>query len=300
MNDIWTLQKVLKWTIDYFSSHNIPEARLGAELLLAQVLGCRRIDLYVQFERVLSKEERAAYRGMVQRRVKREPVQYILGETEFMGLPFKVTSDVLIPRPDTEHLVDRVVGFLREEQLSAPSILDIGTGSGCIAISLAHLFPDAAVTAVDISETALAIAAENARNNDLEITLTAGDIFSLMPQFTNAFDVVVSNPPYISGKDWPELQPEVKEFEPRQALYGGEDGLEFYQRFVPAVKGLLKTGGAVFLETGYDQAKVVGEMCRQQDFHIEIFKDYQQIERIVAAYTGERSPDGGEDLEIGN
>ena len=294
MNDIWTLQKVLKWTIDYFSSHNIPEARLGAELLLAQVLGCRRIDLYVQFERVLSKEERAAYREMVQRRAKREPVQYILGETEFMGLPFKVTPDVLIPRPDTEHLVDRVVGFLREEQLAAPSILDIGTGSGCIAISLGHLFPDASVTAIDISETALAIAAENARKNEAEITLTAGDIFRLMPLFTNAFDIVVSNPPYISGKDWAELQPEVKEFEPRQALYGGEDGLGFYQRFVPAVKSLLKPGGAMFLETGYDQAKMVGEMCRQQGFYIEIYKDYQQIERIVAAYTRERMPDAAE------
>lgn len=151
MSETWTLQRVLNWTIGYFNEKQIPEPRLSAELLLAHVLSCKRIELYVQFERLLSPEERAGYRALIQRRAAREPVQYILGETEFMGLPFKVTPAALIPRPETERLVDRVYEHLRQNSHPAPQILDIGTGSGCIAISLAKMLPEARVWALDQS-----------------------------------------------------------------------------------------------------------------------------------------------------
>ncbi len=289
MAETWTIKKILNWTTDYFTSKNISEPRLSAELLLADVLNCKRIELYVQFERILSADERTAYRVFVQRRAQREPVQYILGETEFMGFPFKVSPAVLIPRPDTELLVDCVINYLKTNDLNTSKILDIGTGSGCIAISLAKYFSEAEVYAIEKSPDAIAIARENAAQNDVTIHFIEDDFFTYVANSSGKFDfdILVSNPPYISEADWPGLQAEVQNFEPKVALFGGKDGMDFYNRLIPVAKNVLASNGTVFLETGYDQAEKVAALLTNEKFTSEIHKDYQQIERVVIGNLAE-------------
>lgn len=283
MGDVWTMKKVLDWTIEYFASKNIPEPRLSAELLLAHILNARRIDIYVQFERILSPDERNAYRNLIQRRAQREPVQYILGETEFMGFPFKVSPAVLIPRPDTEILVDSVVEYIKSLKDQRKTMLDIGAGSGCIAVSLAKIFPGSEMWAIEKSPAALAIAKENAAINDVSIRFVEGDFFEHCSDFNIRFDIIVTNPPYISSSDWEKLQPEVRRYEPRDALYGGENGTEFFRRLIPATEEILKPGGSIFLETGYDQARIVAGLLQKAGYQTELRRDYSDIERVVIA-----------------
>jgi len=265
---------------------------LSAELLLARVLKCTRIELYLQFERILTAEERRAYRELIHRRAAREPVQYILGETEFMGIPIRVTPAVLIPRPETEMLVDSVIEYAREAACPL-RILDIGTGSGCIAIALAKMIPEAMVTAIDISNEALEIAVANARLNNAEVTFLAGDIFQIYRELPRPLDIVVSNPPYISQDDWEQLQPEVKNYEPASALQGGDDGMDFYRRLAKVVQELLAPQGALFLETGYNQARAVAELFEAINFQTLIRPDLNQIERVVIARRGKVEGDKG-------
>lgn len=283
MVDTWTVQRVLNWTVEYFTSKNISEPRLSAELLLAHLLNSKRIELYLQFERLLTPAELAAYRSSIQRRAQGEPVQYILGETEFMGMLFKVSPAVLIPRPDTELLVDCTIEYLKAANIAHPRILDIGCGCGCIAISLAKFFPEAEVWAVEKSTEAFAIAEENARLNEVNIQFVNNDFFDYYAGLDTKFNSIVTNPPYVSDKDWEELQLEVRQFEPRQALWGGADGLEFYRRFTPLFAKILEAKGVAMMETGYDQAQAVSAMLMQQNFSVEIRKDYRQIERVVIA-----------------
>lgn len=285
MPEIWTVKKILDWTHRYFIEKNIPEPRLSAELLLAEVLKCRRLELYLQFERILTTDERTIYRQYVNRRARREPVQYILGETEFYGLPFRVSPAVLIPRPDTELLVDAVIEYLQFHPLPAPKILDIGTGSGCIAVALAKRFPNAAVWGVDISEAAIEVAKVNAARNAVNIRLLTGDYFEITAQLPPAFDVIVSNPPYIAEREWTAIQPEVRQFEPRGALLAGADGLDFYRRLVAALPAQFAGNGAVFLEVGYGQAAAVAKMLAQCGFLTEVRKDLQRIDRVIAGRT---------------
>ena len=291
MSETWTVKKILDWTHLYFKDKNVSEPRLGAELLLADVLDCKRIELYVQFERILSNEERAAYREIVKRRSQHEPVQYILGETEFMGLPFQVNPAVLIPRPETEILVDSVLDFQKEEKMTAPQILDVGTGSGCIAISLAHLLPDAALTALEKSGAALEMAGKNASLNKVDVRLVEGDVFEWAASASEQFDILVSNPPYIAAKEWDTVMPDVREFEPREALLAGDDGLAFYRRLIPIAGRLLKEKAVVFLETGYDQARVVAEMFRDAGYLTRIRADLNGIERVLIATRGIAAPE---------
>ncbi len=283
MPETWTVKKILDWTHNYFAEKDIPEPRLSAELLLAGVLKCRRLELYLQFERILTPEERSLYREYVSRRARREPVQYILGETEFYGLPFRVSPAVLIPRPDTELLVDAAIEYLQSRALAAPKILDIGTGSGCIAVALARRFPAAEIWGVDISAAAIELAAANAARNAVEIRLLTGDYFEMTAQLPPAFDVIVSNPPYIAEKEWAAIQPEVRQFEPREALLAGADGLDFYRRLVAALPAPSAGNGAVFLEVGYAQAEAVAKMLEQRGFLTEVRKDLQRIDRVVTA-----------------
>ena len=283
MNEPWTVKKILDWTIAYFDEKSVTEPRLSAEWLLASVLSCQRVALYVQFERILTIGERTAYRELVMRRAGREPVQYILGETEFYGLPIRVTPEVLIPRPDTEILVDSVIEWLHDTPGNATAILDIGTGSGCIAIALAKAFPDVTVTAIDNSEAALAIARENAQRNQVRIDFIHGDFFALSNSLDKPFDVIVSNPPYIAASDWDDLQPEVRSFEPQGALLAGKDGLDFYRRLCPLLPGLLGADGAVFLEVGYNQAHQVSSQLSHFSFYPATRKDYARIDRVVSA-----------------
>lgn len=281
MPDLWTVEKILSWTINHFTSHKIPEPRLSAELLLAKVLNMKRIDLYLQFERILSSKERDRYRNYVKRRVNREPVQYILGETEFYGLPFNVGPEVIVPRPETELLVDAVLESVKALKKSPAKILDIGTGSGCIAVSLAKLLPDCSIWAIDISEAALKIARSNADLNEVDVQFIEGDILRNTSSVLTKFDILVSNPPYVPLRDIDQLEPEVRNFEPKTALFAGEDGLEFYRKFMGVIPDLVNRNGKIFLEIGYDQAGPLKQLFTNGDFIVEIRKDYNQIDRIL-------------------
>jgi len=283
MQDIWTIQKILSWTQEYFNKHRVPESRLSAELLLAHLLMIKRLDLYLQFERILTPDELNQYRGYIQRRVKFEPVQYITGQQDFMGLSFKVTSDTLIPRPETELLVENTLKDLEKLTIDEPRVLDVGTGCGAIAISIAYFCKSCHVTALDFSEKALQVARENAEKMDLQnINFIHGDGNLLHPNENERYHLVVSNPPYISEKDYQVLHPQIKDYEPREALLAGPEGTEFYEQFIATLHRILHSKGLVLLEVGYDQLENVKEIFKKQGFtNFQSISDYQNIPRII-------------------
>jgi len=277
LGEVWTVLRLLKWTADYLAGKGIEGGRLDAEILLADILKFDRVGLYLNFDRPLVPDELAAFRERVRRRAAREPVQYILGRAEFWSLPFRVAPTVLIPRPDTEVLVEEAV-----KRLSTPcTVLDAGTGSGAIAIALACEVPQAVVTAVDICPDALVIAAENARSNGVEerIRLVKGD-FAALPE--GPFDMIVSNPPYIPEGEMTGLMPEVRDHEPRLALCGGEDGLDPYRVLVKESPRRLRPGGWLVVEVGIGQAKDVARMMEAGGFSGTFVRaDYSGVERVV-------------------
>jgi release factor glutamine methyltransferase len=246
-----TVLDILKKTTDFFASKGVDHPRLNAELLLGHALGLKRMDLYLQFERPLTEQDLEKIRPLVRRRVQREPLQYILGETEFCGLRLRVDRRALIPRPETELLVEKIIALLSS---AAPAeILDLGTGSGAIALALSRAFPSARVTAVDSSEACLALAGENATAAGLmeRVHLVQSDWFSAFPS-GQVFDLIVANPPYLSPAEVAETTPEVRGFEPTTALApkDGLDGLEDLRRIIAAAPPFLRAGGLLALETG--------------------------------------------------
>lgn len=274
--DIWTIRRVLDWTKGYLAEKGVENARLETEWLLSAALGLDRVGLYVNFDKPLNQEELALCRGLVARRAKREPLQYILGTQEFCGLDFAVTPAVLIPRHDTEVLVEEA--FRRAP--SAATVLDIGVGSGCIAVALANKLPDAQVWGVEQSPEAIALAQQNVERHGVRVTLFEGSLFE--PFASQRFDLIVSNPPYIPSADLETLQPEVREYEPRAALDGGADGLDFYRIIVPAALEHLNPGGWLMVELGIGQDEAVHGMFRQAGFG-DCFtaKDPNGIDRVV-------------------
>ena len=290
--DIWTIFKSLFWAETYLNKFKTPNAKIDAEYLLAHILNCKRQELYLNSERELSNDEINIFKGFVQRRSKREPIQYIIGEEEFRGFIFKVTRDVLIPRPETELLVEEAVKIASGLQPPAPeqlTIIDLCTGSGCIAVSAAKEITESRLYATDISEKALAVARENAKKHCVEnkITFLQGSFFEPLKDkgLEGKIDIMLSNPPYVSKKDMEKLQPEIKEYEPPIALYGGEDGLDSYGTIIPQALPYLKKGGYLILEIGYGQAEGVKELFAQHPAYskIEIIKDLSGIERVVKA-----------------
>lgn len=279
MNKIWTIGALLQWTQRYFAGKGIDSPRLDAEILLAHVLHKERIYLYAHYDEPMNGEELAAYRAMVKKRADRLSVAHILGTKAFMGLDFKVSEDVLIPRPETEMLVETVVAAAEG---TAPAIIDIGTGSGAIILSLLHYLPQATGTGVDISPKALAIAAENGRTLGLDgrVTWIESDLFAKVPQGT--CDWLVSNPPYLTKGDMEQLQPEVRH-DPALALYGGDDGLEFYRRIAADSPAYVKAGGHCAVEIGAGQAEdVTAIFCRHGAYdHEQTVKDYGGIDRVL-------------------
>jgi release factor glutamine methyltransferase len=258
------------------------KARRDAEVLLLHASGRSRTDLLAHGEDEFSLAESLRYKSLLDRRAKGEPIQYITGETEFYGLPFRVTPDVLIPRPETEHLVETVVALARS--FVAPRIVDIGAGSGAISVALAHHLPKARITTTDLSEAALAIARENVRSNGVadRICFLQGDL--LAPLAGEKFDIIVSNPPYVPARDRDSLSVEVREYEPLLALFAGEDGLDIYRRLIPAAFVALTSGGFIALEIGYGQADAVQNFLRAAGFaQIEFTPDLQSIPRVAAA-----------------
>jgi release factor glutamine methyltransferase len=277
LSEVWTVLKLLRWTADYFSGRSIDAPRLTAELLLADTLGLDRVGLYVNFERPLQADELAAFRARVKRRAAREPLAYILGHAEFWSLPLKVTPAVLIPRPDTELLVEAAL-----PRLGAGShILDIGTGSGALAIALAHECPQCRVTAIDVSPAALAVALENARMNRVaeRIDLVQQDLARLP---AGPFDLIVANPPYIPSGELATLMPEVRDFEPSLALDGGPDGLAAYRAIAAQAGTALAVGGWLLAEVGAGQAAAVQALFAAAGLtDTFVARDLAGIERVV-------------------
>jgi release factor glutamine methyltransferase len=273
----WTVLKLLQWTADYFRDKGIESPRLDAELLLSATLEMDRVALYVNFERPLIDDELARYREKVRRRADREPIQYILGETEFWSLPLSVNPFVLIPRADTEVLVEEALKRID----GCSNVLDVGTGSGAIAVALAHDQPELRVTALDCSAEALEVARGNARRNGVleHVDCLAGDLNSLPP---GPFDMIVSNPPYIPSRNWEQLMPEVRDHEPRLALDGGDDGLEAYRRIAVQALKILSPGGWLLVEVGIGQAAVVSALFKAAGLtDVAQRDDYARIPRVV-------------------
>ncbi|MCK5826738.1 MAG: peptide chain release factor N(5)-glutamine methyltransferase [Desulfuromusa sp.] len=276
-SETWTLLKLLRWTTNYFAEKGIDNPRLDAELLLADVLRLDRVGLYLNYDRPLSHDELDVVRPLVKKRGQREPLQYLLGTTEFWSLPFKVTPAVLIPRADTEILVEEALARAG----SVGELLDVGTGSGAIVISLASELPDWKLTGLDISAAALTIARENIEINQVaeRVQLVQGDLAELPAQ---QYDLIVSNPPYIAQQEWDELMPEVRCFEPQLALLAENEGLECYQQLAAQAGSRLKSGGWLLFEVGYQQADSVQELLTAAGLsNLFVRKDYSGQSRVV-------------------
>lgn len=276
--------KILNWTKQYFADKGVENPRLDAEILLCAVLKCQRINLYVDFERPLSEDELATFKGYVLRRAKHEPIAYILGEKAFMRNTFKVTPDTLIPRPETELLVESLVKAA-EHVGGEVKTLDIGTGSGAIVVSLLDYLPKAMGAGVDISVGALTVARENAISIgvDKRCGFVRSDVFSNVPK-DKRFDIIVSNPPYIPEADIAGLDADVQQ-EPKGALDGGVDGLDFYRRITKEAPVFFKDGdGLLAFEIGIGQSEAVAELCRAAGLSkVAVRKDYAGIDRMVFA-----------------
>lgn len=259
------------------------KARRDAELLLLHGAGLSRAESLAHSDDELEVAAATYYEVLLERRVEGEPIQYITGAAEFYGLPFRVTPDVLIPRPETEHLVESV--FEAAARFAAPRIVDVGTGSGAIAVALAHKLTKSQITAIDLSEAALELAQENAERNHVAelIRFLRGDL--LEPVAGAQFDIVVSNPPYVRVADRESLAVEVRDYEPALALFAGEDGLDIYRRLIPAAFALLASGGFIGLEIGFGQSDAVGSLLAGAGFvEVEFRPDLQGIPRVALAH----------------
>lgn len=281
----WTVLDALQWTAGYFDTHGIDSPRLTAEILLAAVLQTTRIDLYMRHDQPLAEEERAAFRQMIRRRVSREPVAYILGEKEFLGRSFTITPDVLIPRPETEHLVEAALERLPEDDGHSRKILDLGTGSGAIVVCLAAQRPKNRYFAVDRSLAALQVARKNAAVHKVAglIDFFAGSWLSPVNAGCAGFDMIVSNPPYIPSALFGDLQPEVGQYEPRMALDGAEDGLCAISQLVAEAPGYMSAGGFLLMEIGWDQKAAVEKLCLEAGDYTpaEFVRDYGGHDRVA-------------------
>ena len=281
----WTIKTLLAWTTDFLAKKQVEAPRLEAQILLAHVMGCPRIELIARSDDLPSDDERARFKDLIRRRVDGTPVAYLVGHREFYSLPFEVSPAVLIPRPDTETLV---LGALdRLKGLADPAVLDLGTGSGCVAVAVARWGkPAPRVVAVDVSPDALAVAGRNATKNGVgdRVTFLVGDLFVPVPADAR-FDLIVSNPPYISPAELATLAPEVRDHEPLLALDGGPDGLQFYRRIGADAGRFLRPGGSLLVEVGHTQdAAVRALFAGQADLEVgSTLKDMGGRLRVVTA-----------------
>jgi len=284
----WTIQKLLNWTSEYLTNKGVDSPRLSAELLLSHALGLKRIELYTQFDRQVPQQQLDLLHDLVKRAGLHEPVAYLTGKTEFYSLEFDITTDCLIPRPETELLVQRAIEFLRTRS-GIQYVCDLCTGSGCIAVTIAKNVPEARITATDISAAVLDVAARNVEKHRLkeQVRLLCGDLFEpLIQQLdVNEFDLIVCNPPYVSTSEYENLDKNVKDYEPESALLAGEDGLDIYRRITEKVDEFLKPGAALMLEIGYAQGPAVKKLLEETGVfaEIKIEKDFQNNDRIVTA-----------------
>lgn len=284
---IWRIIDVLKWSKDYLKDKQVESPQIEIEWILREVLGLSRLEIYLRHERPLSADELSRIKTLLLKRAAGQPIQYVLGDAEFMGLKFKVTPDVLIPRPETELLVEKTLEICKAKNQTAPHILDIGTGSGCIAIALASLLPGSRLTAIDVSPSALNIACENAARHNVagQIDFREIDIFKSIDSLPKPFDVIISNPPYVAGKWFANLPRIVKEYEPEIALNPGADELLFYRRISTLAPEIGIPGGFVVLEIGGDyQAPAVGALFSGKVFSsVAVIKDHVGQSRVIIA-----------------
>ena len=282
--EVWTVKKVLDWTIGYLKQHGCESARLDAEILLAHSRNCQRIQLYTEFDAPMTPEERATMRDLVRRRATLEPVAYLVGFREFFGLDFEVEPGVLIPRPDTETLVMTALEVANE--LPSPRILDVCTGTGCVPVAIAVNCAAAALTAIELDSQVHGIAQRNIEKHKLtdRITLLQGDLFSPLVDDAS-FDVITANPPYVTDAEMNTLQPDVRLHEPELALRGGADGLDIVRRLIPEAVIWLTDGGALMLEIGEQQGDAVVQLFEASNRYepAEIVKDLGGRSRVVWA-----------------
>jgi release factor glutamine methyltransferase len=275
-----TIRELLGPTREYLEGKGVPSARLDAEYLIAHVLGIQRLALYLDHDRPLEPAEVDRLRDLVRRRGRREPLAYVLGSWSFYGLELRCDARALVPRPETEILVERCLALLAGAD--APAIVDVGTGTGAIALALASSLPGAAVTAIDLSAGALALAAENAEANGLidRIELLEGDL--LAPVAGRAFDLVASNPPYVAPGA--EVDPEVEQYEPALAVYAGDGGKAIHERLAGDAQAVLKPGGRLVVEVGEGQAPWLADHLAAAGFAaVEVTRDLRGVERVVSA-----------------
>ena len=286
----WTVRKTLEWTSGFFTRKQVDSTRLSAELLLAHVLGCPRIQLYTNYERALADADRAKLRDLVTRAGEQEPIAYLTGRAHFFNLEFDVTRDVLIPRPDTETLVENAVQTLnRQMVLDVPRVLDLCTGSGCVAAAIAKHVKTAVVVATDISEKAVDVARKNVERLGLaaRVEVRHGDLFDPIRDMVDPmpFDVIVANPPYIPSAQIAALDRSVREYEPTTALDGGPDGLDLHRRILAQAPERLTRNGRIFLEIAFDQGPLARDVAAGFEAFedVRILKDHAGHDRVVTA-----------------
>ena len=286
--EIWTIKKLLEWVTGYFEEKGVDAPRLSAELLLCHVLVLERIQLYTLYDRVVDGQQLAQLRQFVKRASEHEPIAYLVGRCEFYSLPLSITPDCLIPRPETENLVEKAISFLRNRS-GSQHVLDLCTGSGCIAAAIAKNVNDSQIVATDISDAALKVAAENIEKLKLadKVKLLCGDLFNPIIEGLDdgRFDLIVSNPPYVSEAEYDGLDKNVKEYEPSSALLAGTDGLDIYKRIAKRVDGFIKPDGILMMEMGYAQGPAVHDLLEKTDTFktITIEKDFANNDRIAIA-----------------
>lgn len=285
--ETWTVGRLLQWTADYLSRHGSESPRLDTEVLLAESLGCQRIQLYTSYDTVPSEEARTRFRDLVRRRAEGMPVAYLVGRREFYSLTFRVTPDVLIPRPETEFLVIGLLDLAKQRAADEPvTICDVGTGSGIIAVSVAKYLPTARVTAVDLSPAALEVARENAAAHGVaeRIVFLQSDLLAALPAEPQ-FDFIASNPPYVRTSEYESLAPDVKKYEPQGALVAGPKGTEVIEQLIPQAAERLHPGGHLLVEISpmiHDDVQAL-LMADDRFEPLPTIKDLARLPRIVQA-----------------
>ncbi len=283
----WTIKRLLEWTTDYFQKVDADTPRLEAEVLLAEALGCQRIELYTQFDQVPDAEPVAKYRDWVKRRAAGEPVAYIVGHREFYSLRFTVDSSVLIPRPETEHLVIAAIEACQQVDDRPIRILDVGTGSGCVAVALAKHVESVKIGAIDLSSDAIAVAQQNIDQHEVgdRVKCFTGDLLQALPAGSQPVHLIVSNPPYIGLKEQGTVDANVDQFEPAMALYGGDDGTDVIERLIVQSVDMLLPRGVLIFETSpiiMDACLNLVNVC-SEFASCDVVKDYSGHRRVVIA-----------------
>lgn len=272
---IWKISEIINWATDLLTSKDIENPKLDSEYIIAHVLGMSRLELNLHQDDDITEDDLVLIQNMISRRQKNEPLQYILGETDFYGLTFKVNEHVLIPRPETELLVEKII----KENPAVEEILEIGTGSGAIAIALAANIKNVKIIAVDISNEALQVAHENAVKNKVNINFCFSDVFE---NVIGKYDLIISNPPYISNKEYQYLSSEIREYEPLIALLADDNSLAFYKKILCSAKDYLTENGKIYFEIGYSLSESIKKVAEENGFrNIEIVKDLNDFDRMM-------------------